>query len=82
MDYIKAHDYSSNHRKIIEKDKICGCFYCLRIFSPTEIIEWIEDNQDDTAICPYCGIDSVIGQSSGFPISREFLEKMQNHWFV
>ena len=25
-------------------------------------------------MCPYCGIDSVIGESSGYPITREFME--------
>jgi acetone carboxylase gamma subunit len=34
-----------------------------------------------TALCPYCGIDSVIGDKSGFPITKEFLEKMYQHWF-
>lgn len=65
-DIIDAHKYSINHKSIILKDKKCGCFYCMEIFSPTEIkiTEWIEDEIDDTAICPYCGIDSIIGESS------------------
>lgn len=78
-DVIKAHDYSSNHRKTLSKDKICGCFFCLKIFSPKEITDWIDD--DNTALCPHCGIDAVIGESSGFPITEEFLEKMRDRWF-
>jgi len=69
----------------LKKDKVCGCFYCLRIFSPSEIEYWlIDDNGSDrygTAICPYCDIDSVIGESSGFPITKEFLEGMHKKWF-
>lgn len=84
-DYLKAHEFSNNHMKQLKEDRICGCFYCLRIFSPREINEWIiDDNPCDeygTAICPYCGIDSVIGESSGFPITKTFLEGMQQHWF-
>ena len=34
-----------------------------------------------TAICPRCGIDSVLGDRSGFPISAEFLSEMQRYWF-
>ena len=39
------------------------------------------DRAKDAAICPYCGMDSVIGESSGYPITKEFLQKMQEHWF-
>lgn len=80
MDYISAHKFSSNHKQQLLSDKKCGCFYCLKIFDPKEITNWIED-EDGTAICPYCGIDSVIGESSGYPITEEFLAKMQKHWF-
>jgi hypothetical protein len=79
-DCVKAHRFSSNHKKQLIKDKKCGCFYCLSIFSPKEIEEWIADTSG-TAICPHCGIDSVIGESSGFPITKEFLERMRLHWF-
>lgn len=79
-DIIEAHEYSINHKSKILEDKKCGCFYCLKIFNPKEITDWIED-KNGTAICPYCGIDAVIGESSGFPITEEFLLKMKNYWF-
>lgn len=79
-DYISAHKYSSNHKNEIKKDSKCGCFYCLKIFSPAEIKDWIKDISG-TAICPYCGIDSIIGESSGYPITEEFLAKMRKYWF-
>ena len=68
IDYIKAHEFSAGHRKRLLQDRKCGCFYCLKIFAPK-------------AICPYCGIDSVIGEHSGYPITREFLEQMRQYWF-
>ena len=34
-----------------------------------------------TAICPFCGIDSVIGDRSGVPITKEFLSGMNQVWF-
>lgn len=76
----QAHFYSSFNRKDLERDDICGCFYCLKIFNPKEIEEW-EGKREDTALCPYCGIDSIIGQSSKFPITKGFLEKMNQKWF-
>jgi len=79
-DYIVAHKFSSNHRKQLLQDEKCGCFYCLAVFSPQKIKEWVQD-VSGTAICPYCGIDSIIGESSGYPITKEFLETMKKHWF-
>lgn len=85
VDYIAAHTYSNNHMDTIKKDHNCGCFYCLAIFNPVEIEEWIiDENPCDkygTAICPRCGIDSVIGESSGYPITLEFLRGMHQYWF-
>lgn len=79
-DYIDAHKFSMNNGVNLKNDKLCGCFYCLSIFSPSEIKEWIKDKQQ-TALCPYCGIDSIIGESSGYPVTKEFLTKMKEHWF-
>ena len=75
-----AHGYSINHKPELERDKVCGCFYCCKIFNPNKIEEWIEDSRG-TALCPYCGIDSVIGESSGFPITEEFLKEINERWF-
>jgi len=72
--------YGTFHKDELLNDKACGCFYCLKIYSPKDIIEWC-DEDGDTALCPHCGIDSVIGESSGYPITREFLQEMHNCYF-
>ena len=77
---IAAHQYCNNNKEMLLKDSVCGCFYCLEIFSPTEIERWI-DSKQDTALCPHCGIDSVIGESAGYPITKEFLTEMNKYWF-
>lgn len=76
----KAYKFSSNHKDELQKDNICGCFYCLNIFNPREVSRWIED-KSGTAICPYCGIDSIIGESSGYLITEDFLKALQNQYF-
>ncbi len=87
-DLIKAHEYCRNHMAALKRDKVCGCFYCRKIYAPSEITEWLiakdDSNKCDrygTAICPYCGIDSVIGESSGYPITEAFLTAMEKRWF-
>ena len=77
--YALHHSTFRNEMQI-KNSKVCGCFYCCKIFNPNEIEEWIEDSRG-TALCPYCGIDSVIGESSGFPITEEFLKEMNERWF-
>ena len=85
FDLKKAHLFSCNHKPELEKDSTCGCFYCLKIFKPSEIKDWLFGGNDcdrrGTAVCPYCCIDSVIGESSGFPITIEFLKEMHDYWF-
>lgn len=54
-----------------------GCFYCITIYGSSEIKEWIDGGQ--TALCPHCGIDSVL------PIEGKpkvgFLMEMKRYWF-
>ena len=76
---ISAHKHSSIHREELLASDECGCFYCLEIYPPSEISDWCDSGQ--TALCPKCGIDSVIGSNSHYPINKEFLSKMRKHWF-
>lgn len=80
-DYLElAHKSSSSHKIEILTTELCGCFYCGQTFLPTEIKEWIEEKIGETAICPKCGIDSVL--SSKFPITDNvFLDEMNKYWF-
>lgn len=88
----KAHKFSSNHANKLKEDKICGCFHCLSIYSPSLITQWLKQqkqvrpkvwrmDEQATAVCPHCGIDAVIGESSGFPITKRFLKQMHRYWF-
>jgi len=83
MDIKYAHKFSSQHREDILSSDTCGCFYCTRQFSSIKIIDWIDGDENgigQTALCPFCEIDSVIGDKS-IPITEEFLVKMHKHWF-
>lgn len=81
---LAAHDRSSNHRAEVLASVKCGCFYCCANFRPDEILEWAdEDNgrEGQTAICPRCGIDAVIGDKSAVDVSHDFLARMNEYWF-
>ena len=81
-DILSAHRASFCNEKAISKSEKCGCFYCLQLFEPADINEWISEiGGEKTAACPFCGIDSVIPDSSGFPLTEEFLKDMYEYWF-
>lgn len=77
--YIAAHDHCTCNKSELEKSKKCGCFYCLRIFSPKKVDQFIDSGK--TALCPFCGIDAVIGDASGYSVTQSFLQTMHDRWF-
>ena len=89
-DLLAAHSHSSNHRAEIEGSKICGCFHCIQVFPPSEIVAWtglgeasledLETAEGTTALCPRCGSESVIGDGSGYRIDVKFLSGMNEAW--
>lgn len=74
-----AHKHCLRNCAALEQSDACGCFYCERIFFAVEIDEWTDDEQ--TALCPHCGIDSVLPSAPGFQLSKEFLHRMHERWF-
>lgn len=90
QDLLDAHKHATDNRSTIEASTVCGCFYCLHIFRPDEIMAWtgldlsrFDDPTAtaDTAVCPSCGSESVIGNRSGYDIHAGFLSRMHEAWF-
>ena len=77
---IDVYCSSIYNKKELSGEKVCGCYYCLSIFSASEIEEWVDDGQ--TAICPHCGIDSVISDTPNRPINKRLLKKMKRVFFA
>lgn len=75
----EAHKASSRHAELVQASERCGCFYCLKVYQPSEIREWID--QGSTALCPHCGIDSVLPEAAGYPLTQQFLKQMESYWF-
>jgi len=77
---IAAHKHASRHRAEIEVSARCGCFFCFRTFPNADIRAWIDAKQ--TALCPRCGVDSVIGSASNHRLDDAFLRRMHQHFFA
>ena len=83
-DINKAHSFSIRHLSSIQRSEKCGCFHCLGIFSPDDIEEWVDEDDEGvgtTALCPKCGIDAVVGDHDIKPITIGFLQEMNAFWF-
>ena len=76
-----AHSKSFKNFEAVKRSKKCGCFYCEKIFDADEVVDFVtERDGDKTAICPYCGVDSVI-QDADVEITSDLLAKMYAEWF-
>ena len=58
----------------------CGCYYCENMYNPKEIEEWINDKEGATAICPKCGIDSVVPYNSKLDSSIDNFKILLKQW--
>ena len=81
------HSLCNDNRLAIEDSKRdstggseqCGCFHCCRIFPADTINEWI--GRADRAVCPLCGIDSVLPDSL-VELTDALLHAMFDTWFT
>ncbi len=49
---------SFQNRDQVTAAPACGCFSCLATFPGAGVQTWVDDGR--TALCPRCGIDSVL----------------------
>jgi hypothetical protein len=78
--FTAAKTHASQHRAEVESSGRCACFFCFRTFPPVAIKAWTD--KDQTALCPHCGVDSVLGSESGHRLDEGFLRKMHQHYFA
>ena len=86
-DYTKIHRQCGWHKEAVLNSKYCGCFCCSTIFKSEKIEEWIDEPDDcprgkgKTAVCPNCGIDSVLPESKDYELTIEFIKDMNKEFF-
>lgn len=88
---LAAYRSLSNNWAQIQASKQCGCCNCVALFPADEIVAWAGldmDNMDDpvavnnqTALCPRCGTEAVLGDQSGHALNLNFLSRMNEAWF-
>lgn len=88
---LAAYRYTTHNFTQINESRKCGCCVCMKTFKADEVREWVGldfENAEDpaalekqTALCPRCGAEAVLGDKSGFPIHPDFLFQMNEAWF-
>ena len=73
------HRHTRANRMELEASEVCGCIACERIYFPSEIVRWVDG---ETALCPHCGVDAVVGSASGIPIMPGVLRRAHERWFL
>ena len=65
--------HSINNRTEIESSQNCGCFACFATFHSLTVWDWIgaEPPEQGTGCCPYCWMDTVLGDASKLPVGEQ-----------
>lgn len=74
-----AYAHTIRNRAELLKSHNCCCIDCRHIFPSEEVVDWIDDGQ--TAMCPYCDTDAVIGDASRYQFTEDFINPLHNEYF-
>ncbi len=85
----EAHKWSTHQKERYYAKDVAGCFHCEDQFQAVDIDSWCDEKgiSSCTALCPTCGIDSVISISDMLKIGvgrdefDELLAGMRTYWF-
>ena len=67
------------NRKMIEQSSLVGCYSCCKIFDSKDVKEYTDRNE--TALCPHCNVDCLVGNQCGFVLEESILIKARQYWF-
>lgn len=71
--------HSVQNRREIERSGQCGCFSCFAVFPAAKVWDWVgsETPDEQMGMCPYCWMDTVLGDASGFAVTEQsFLREL------
>lgn len=75
----RLHAYSSHNRELVARSRKCYCFYCQSVSEAEQVTRYFEDEQ--TALCPNCGIDSILPDGIDEPLDESIISQMHDYWF-
>ncbi|MFA6542901.1 MAG: hypothetical protein WCS99_00645 [Limisphaerales bacterium] len=85
--HAQAFQHTLQNRAEVLASEVCGCYFCFNTFGPSAVREWYDEidgrivvhSEGQTARCPHCHLDGIIGSASGFPITHDLLEELSRY---
>lgn len=71
--------FSMKNKALLGISSKAGCYSCCKVFLANEIKEYTDDGE--TALCPYCSVDAVVGDASGYLVTEDNLRIASKYWF-
>lgn len=75
------HSHTLRNRREIDQSEYCHCISCCKSYPSPIVVDFIKEDDGETALCPYCGVDAVIGDGCGLKINGEILQALRKIWF-
>ena len=84
--YDIIHSYCFANRKLLKRYKDCICLFCGNEYSYTKVSNWVKDEPELTAICPFCNVDAVVPKTvenkvDKFTVTEELREAIKKYYF-
>jgi hypothetical protein len=79
-----AHDHCFGNELEVRASNIACCISCAKSFDSKLVREFSHQHGDEheTAYCPVCGFDTIIGDNSGYPaVDPVFISAMNAKYF-
>lgn len=67
------------NKSLVQGSKSVGCYHCGKVFEPKEVTLYTDGDQ--TCLCPHCGVDSLIGDMTGFPVTESSMQDAHSYLF-
>ena len=75
------HSHTLRNRLEIESSEYCHCIGCCKSYPASLVGDFIKDGNGETALCPYCGTDAVIGDGCGLELNQDIMSALNKIWF-
>ena len=69
-----------NQMDVLSSEK-CGCVFCRAVYDAREVADWTNNLEGLTALCPRCGMATVLPDVLGIPLDYDSLKAMNLYAF-
>lgn len=79
IDDILAHT-KGNESDILHSNR-CACLFCRQRYDARKVSDWSNEGNKISAVCPECGMPTVVGDASGYTFDHDELKELNERLF-